>query len=324
MLVNKFGHALYHRMISELQDALTGAVEKAAKSTVSVSTSSRPYRAWGRFPRQGAGSGVVMDAKGHVLTNYHVVKGAERILVSLSDGRIVGGRVLGGDEETDIAVVQVDEATLQPAEFGDSDALKVGQPVLAIGNPLGLAGGPAVTSGVVSSLRRSLQVGNGNGLKMIQTDAAVNPGNSGGPLVDLEGKVIAVNTANIPHADGIGFAVPAKTALATAKQIIEHGRVQRPWVGIVGYDVNRRVARHYGLKASRGVLVAEITAGGPAESGGLRVGDVILSLAGESLDSVGDLVDVLRTRDIEEKVEMEVDRSGQSLRIEATLGTRPF
>ncbi|MEE8198936.1 MAG: trypsin-like peptidase domain-containing protein [Thermoplasmata archaeon] len=325
MLVNKVGPALYRLMISELQDALTGAVEKAAISTVSVSTSARPYRGWGRFPSHGAGSGVVMDAKGHVLTNYHVVKGAERILVSLSDGSIVGGRVLGGDEETDIAVVKVDdETTLQPAEFGDSDALKVGQPVLAIGNPLGLAGGPAVTSGVVSSLRRSLQVGNGNGLKMIQTDAAVNPGNSGGPLVDLEGKVIAVNTANIPHADGIGFAVPAKTALATAEQIIEHGRVQRPWVGIVGYDVNRRVARHYGLKATRGVLVAEITAGGPAESAGLRVGDVILSLGGESLDSVGDLVDALRARKIEEKIEMEVDRNGQSLRIEATLGTRPF
>ena len=324
MLVNKPTEALSIGMIRELQDALTGAVEKAAKSTVSVSTSARPYRSWGRFPRQGAGSGVVMDAKGHVLTNYHVVKGAERILVSLADGSIVGGRVLGGDEETDIAVVEVDEAALEPAEFGDSDGLKVGQPVLAIGNPLGLSGGPAVTSGVVSSLRRNLQVANGNGLKMIQTDAAVNPGNSGGPLVDLEGKVVAVNTANIPHADGIGFAVPAKTALATAEQIIEHGRVQRPWVGIVGYDVNRRVARHYGLKAHRGVLVAEITAGGPAEAGGLRVGDVIQSLAGESLDTVGDLVDVLRTRDIGEAVEMEVDRSGQSLRIKATLGARPF
>jgi serine protease Do len=265
-----------------------------------------------------------MDAKGHVLTNYHVVKGAERILVSLSDGTIVGGRVIGGDEETDIAVVKVDEKNIHPAEFGDSEGLKVGQPVLAIGNPLGLSGGPAVTSGVVSSLRRSLQVGNGNGLKMIQTDAAVNPGNSGGPLVDLEGKVVAVNTANIPHADGIGFAVPAKTALRTAEQLIEHGRVQRPWLGIVGYDVNRRVARHYGLKASRGVLVAEVTSGGPAESGGIRVGDVILSLAAETLDGVGDLVDLLRTHELGEKIEMEVDRNGESIRIEASLGTRPF
>ncbi|MFQ5985892.1 MAG: S1C family serine protease [Thermoplasmata archaeon] len=323
-LVNKSSDVLYLRMLRELQDAFTGAVEKAAKSTVSVSTSPRPMRAWGRFPRQGAGSGVVMDAKGHILTNYHVVKGAERILVSLSDGAVVGGRVIGGDEETDIAVVKVDEEKLQPADFGDSDALKVGQPVLAIGNPLGLSGGPAVTSGVVSSLRRSLQVSNGNGPKMIQTDAAVNPGNSGGPLVDLEGQVVAVNTANIPHADGIGFAVPAKTALHTAEQIIEHGRVQRPWLGIVGYDVNRRVARHYGLNASKGILVAEVTSGGPAESGGLRVGDVILSLAGETLDSVGDLVDLLRAREIGAKVKMEVDRNGQSIQIETALGTRPF
>lgn len=311
-------------MIRELQDAFTGAVEKAAKSTVSVSASPRPMRPWGRFPRQGAGSGVVMDAKGHVLTNHHVVKGAERILISLSDGTIVGGHVLGGDDETDIAVVKVDEKNIQPAEFGDSEALKVGQPVLAIGNPLGLSGGPAVTSGVISSLRRSLQVGNGNGLKMIQTDAAVNPGNSGGPLVDLEGKVVAVNTATIPQADGIGFAVPVKTALHTANQIIEHGRVQRPWLGIVGYDVNRRVARHYGLKAPRGVLVAEVTSGGPAESAGVRVGDVILSLAGESLDGVGDLVDLLRARELEEKIDMEVDRNGESIHIQASLGTRPF
>ncbi|MFQ6012762.1 MAG: S1C family serine protease, partial [Thermoplasmata archaeon] len=308
--------SFHFHMIGELQDALTGAVEKAARSTVSVSTSARPYRGWGRFP-PGTGSGVVMDAQGHILTNYHVVQGADGVLVSLSNGTIVGGRLLGGDEETDIAVVKVDGEKLPPAEFGDSDALKVGQPVLAIGNPLGLAGGPAVTSGVVSSLRRSLQVGNGNGLKMIQTDAAVNPGNSGGPLVDLEGKVIAVNTANIPHADGIGFAIPSKTALETAEQIIEHGRVQRPWLGIVGYDVNRRVARRYGLKASRGVLVAEVTSDGPAERDGIRVGDVILSLAGETLDTVGDLVELLRAHDVEKKIAMEVDRNGESLRIEA-------
>ncbi len=265
-----------------------------------------------------------MDKEGHILTNRHVVDEARRIVVTLNDGRILGGLVLGSDKETDIAVVKVEGEHLHPAEFGNSDELKVGQPVLAIGNPLGLSGGPTVTSGVISSLRRSLQMGNGNGLKMIQTDAAVNPGSSGGPLVDVEGKVVAVNTATIPYADGIGFAIPVNTALDIARQIIELGQVQRPWLGIVGYDVDRRVAHHYGLRTSRGVLVVEVTSDSPAEAAGLQVGDVVLSVDGEAVASVGDLVDVLRSRKIGDQAELEVERHGSTATVKAKLGTRPF
>lgn len=312
-------------MMSELQEAMTGAVERAGKSTVSVSTRVRPpFPPFGRYPKRGMGSGVIMDKEGHILTNRHVIDEARRIIVTLNDGRILGGSVMGGDEETDIAVVKVEGENLQPAEFGNSDELKVGQPVLAIGNPLGLSGGPTVTSGVVSSLRRSLQMGNGNGLKMIQTDAAVNPGSSGGPLVDVEGKVVAVNTATIPYADGIGFAIPANTALDIAKQIIEHGQVQRPWLGIMGYDVNRRVAHHYGLRTSRGVLVVEITSDSPAEAAGLQVGDVVVSVDGETVASVGDLVDVLKSRKIGDQADLEVERHGKTAKVKASLGTRPF
>lgn len=312
-------------MMKELQDAITGAVKKAGESTVSVSTRARPpFPPFGRHPRRGVGSGVVLDQEGHVLTNRHVVDDARQIVVTLNDGRILAGQVIGSDDETDIAVVQVEESDLVPAEMGDSDALEVGQPVLAIGNPLGLSGGPTVTSGVVSSIRRSLRMGNGNGLGMIQTDAAVNPGNSGGPLVNYEGQVVAINAATVPYADGIGFAIPINAAISIARQIIDHGQVRRPWLGITGYDVNRRVAYHYRLSANRGVLVVEITPDSPAEAAGLRMGDVILSLQEESLGSVGDLVEALRSRNIDDEVTLEVERGGKRSTVRAKLGTRPF
>ncbi len=265
-----------------------------------------------------------MDGEGHILTNRHVVDEGRRIIVTLNDGRILGGSVIGGDEETDIAVVKVEGEKLTPADFGNSDELKVGQPVLAIGNPLGLSGGPTVTSGVVSSLRRSLQMGNGNGLKMVQTDAAVNPGSSGGPLVDIRGRVVAINTATVPYADGIGFAIPINAVLSIARQIIEHGQVRRPWLGIMGYDVSRRVAHRYGLRTSRGVLVVEVTSESPAEGAGLRVGDVVLSIDGDEVASVGDLVDVLKSKKIGAEVNLEVERHGETIEAKANLGTRPF
>lgn len=312
-------------MRAELQDAFTQAVERAGKSVVSIGTMAAPYvPPWGRFPRRGIGSGVVLDAEGHVLTNKHVVDGADRILVTLPDGRILGGAVLGSDDETDLTVVRVEAPDLTPADFGDSDALRVGQPVLAIGNPLGLSGGPTVTSGVVSSLRRSFRVGNGGGLGMIQTDAAVNPGNSGGPLVDLEGRVVAINTATVPHADGIGFAIPTNVALRVAQDILAHGRVRRPWLGIVGHDVDRRVARQYGLGTTQGVLVVEVSPEGPAAESGLRVGDVVRAVDGESLGGIGDLVESLGTKAVGDTVELEVDRHGESVSVRAPLGTRPF
>lgn len=312
-------------MIAGLQDAFIEAVERAGRSTASIATLATPFvPPFGRLPRRGIGSGVVLDAEGHILTNKHVVDGAERIVVTLADGRIVGGVVLGSDEETDLTVVRVEAGDLEPAATGDSDRLKVGQPVLAIGNPLGLSGGPAVTSGVVSSLRRSLRVGNGGGVQMIQTDAAVNPGNSGGPLVDLEGKVVAITTAAMPYADGVGFAIPINTALRVARELLDHGRVRRPWLGISGQDVDRRLANQFGLAVNRGTLVVEVNPGSPAYEVGLRVGDVLLALDGEPLGGVGDLVERLRAAGVGQHVEMEVDRHGERLSLRATLGTRPF
>lgn len=311
-------------MIAELESAYTQAVERAGASTVSISVAGAfhnpPFRP---YPRRGIGSGVVMDKEGRILTNAHTVDGAERILVGLGDGRVLGGRVLGADEDTDIAVVKVDGDHLQPAEFGDSDRLKVGQPVLAIGNPLGLPGGPTVTSGVVSSLHRNIQLGDVDGLQVIQTDAAVNPGNSGGPLVDLQGRVIALNAATIPYAEGIGFAVPINVARDIAAQIIAHGKAQRPWLGVVGYDVDRRIAHYYQLPVSQGVFLVELSEGGPAGGAGLQVGDVLTSLDGRPLTAVSDLVEALRGKKIGETVEIGFERQGNK-KIRVALATRPF
>lgn len=311
-------------MIADLESAYTSAVEKAGTSTVSISVAGAihgaPFRA---YPRRGIGSGVVMDREGRILTNAHTVDGAERILVGLGDGRVLGGTVLGADEDTDIAVVRVDGDHLVPAEFGDSDKLKVGQPVLAIGNPLGLPGGPTVTSGVVSSLHRNIRLGEGDGLPVIQTDAAVNPGNSGGPLVDLQGRVIALNAATIPYAEGIGFAVPINAALEVARQIVEHGRAQRPWLGVVGYDVDRRVAHYYGLPVTQGVFLVELPENGPAAASGLRVGDVLTSVDGRALAEVSDLIEALRGKKIGDTVEVGFERQG-TRKVRVALGTRPF
>src|SRR2546425_2683707 len=312
-------------MIPALQEAYIKAVEKAAASVVNIGRSESwggpPYR-WSN--RQGVGSGVVFDTGGHILTNQHVVDDADQVLVTVSDGRVLRASVVGGDEETDIAVLKVDEEALAPAEFGDSDALRVGQPVLAIGNPLGLAGGPTVTSGVVSALRRSLRRNYGDGLKVIQTDAAVNPGNSGGPLVDLEGRVIALTTATLPFAEGIGFAIPSNAALGVARQILEHGHVQRPWLGVAGYDVDRRVAAYYGITSRQGVFLAEVSSGSPAEAAGLQVGDVLTSLGGRALGGAADLVVGLRERAIGDTIDSQAERRGQALRVKAKLASRPF
>jgi S1-C subfamily serine protease len=176
---------------------------------------------------------------------------------------------------------------------------------------------------VVSSLQRNIRLGDRDGLQVIQTDAAVNPGNSGGPLVDLQGRVIAVNAATIPYAEGIGFAIPINVARDIAGQIISHGGVQRPWLGIVGYDVDRRIVQYYQLHVSQGVFLVELSEGSPALAAGLHVGDVITSLDGHPLSGISDLVEALRGRKIGETVEVGYERGG-ARKVRIVLGTRPF
>src|SRR2546426_950090 len=221
-------------------------------------------------------------------------------------------------------LADLQNAYIQAVERAGASTVNVSTAQRPYGNPLGLPGGPTVTSGVVSSMRRHLGRGPGDGISVIQTDAAVNPGNSGGPLVDLRGRVVAINTATIPYAEGIGFAIPINAALAAAKEIVAHGHVQRAWLGLGGYDVDRRLAAYYGIASRHGVFAAEITPSSPAEAAGLQVGDVITTLGGKPLTGVADLVEALRERTIGDSIDIEAERRGQRVRAKATLGARPW
>lgn len=311
--------------IMGIEDTYCKAVAKAAKSTVSLRTANDPMGLqYGCFPSRGIGSGVILDDNGHIMTNWHVIQDSRKIIVALPDGQVVGGEVLGADRETDIAVVKVTAEGLVPAEFGDSDSLKLGQPILAIGNPLGLAGGSTVTSGVVSALSRSLRMGMGGELHVIQTDAAVNPGNSGGPMVDLNGRVVGIAAAQITHAEGISFGIPGNMAKDAAEEMIKNGRITRPWLGIVGYELNRRVAQFYGIAATRGILITEASANGPADEAGAQVGDVICGIADKEVPGMEELTAALRAQDIGDSLNLEVKRNGKKKKLQVTLGTRPF
>ena len=228
-------------MIPVNQDLIVNAVEKVSKSVVNIASVRTVHDQLFRvFPVEGVGSGVIIDERCHVLTNNHVVDEAQRLKITLTDGRMFNGKVIGTDETTDLAVIKLDSTeTLPFASLGNSDDLKIGQIVIAIGNPFGLTGGPTVTAGIVSSLNRKIQFEKGV-LELIQTDAAINPGNSGGPLVNTEGEVIAINTAKMPYAHGIGFAVPTNIAKTVMTDLIQNGRViNRPWIGI-SYSKNNK------------------------------------------------------------------------------------
>jgi S1-C subfamily serine protease len=240
----------------------------------------------------GAGSGVIVSPDGFVLTNSHVVQGARVVEVTLLDGRMLTARVLGDDADTDLALLRVDEAATLPfAPLGDSSVLKRGQIAVAIGNPLGFDA--TVTAGVVSALGRSLRSRNGRMIEdVIQTDAALNPGNSGGPLVNARGEVIGVNTAIIQGAQGICFAVAANTASFVLGEIVRHGRVRRAYVGLGAAvaSLPRRVALRLGLAQATGALVTVVERGSPADEAGVLTGDIVIGLDGREVTSAGDLV----------------------------------
>ncbi len=287
------------------------AVEAVLPSVVTVGTVRLIHASLlDLVPVQGLGSGILLDQGGHIVTNSHVVEGTREIEVGLSDGRRGLAKVRGQDPTLDVAVLEVEASGGRPPRLGDSDKLRVGQWVMAVGNPLGLVGGPTVTAGVISALGRSISSPRGLLQGLIQTDAAINPGNSGGPLLDSSGLVVGMNTAVVPAAQGIGFATPINLVLEAARQILEHGSAARPWMGLAGVPVDRRVANYYGLAVDHGVLVAQVAPGGPAAKAGIAPGDVLLGAAGEELRSTGDLQRVLQGR-----------RAGEALAVEVLRGT---
>jgi serine protease Do len=291
--------------LSALENQVTEAVERLSESVVSIDSIrvTRDFR-YGMVPIEGKGSGLIIDRNGYVITNNHVIDGATRVQVHLKDGRTLLGEVVGSDSSTDIAVVKVDADNLPAASLGDSEKLKVGQIALAIGNTLGLQGGPTVSMGVVSALGRPLPGTDFIFEGLIQTDTAINPGNSGGPLADIGGNVIGMNTAMIPFAQGVGFAIPVNTMKWVVQQILEKGRVIRPWLGISGANMNPAIARRYDLPADSGVLVVEVDTRGPAYDAGMRVGDVIIQIGSHAVKQMKDVLMALSKLAIKEEVEV--------------------
>ena len=291
--------------LSALENQITEAVERLSESVVSIDSVrvTRDFR-YGLVPIEGKGSGLIIDRKGYVITNNHVIDEATRVQIHLKDGRTFLGEVVGSDASTDIAVIKVDADNLPAASLGDSEKLKVGQIALAIGNTLGLQGGPTVSMGVVSALGRPLPGTDFIFEGLIQTDTAINPGNSGGPLADIGGNVIGMNTAMIPFAQGVGFAIPVNTMKWVVQQILETGRVIRPWLGISGANMNQAIARRYDLPADSGVLVVEVDSRGPSYEAGMRVGDVITQIGSHPVKQMKDILMALSKLAIKEEVEV--------------------
>src|SRR5437867_5298854 len=264
-----------------------------------------------RRPREDAratGSGVLVDPKGYILTNNHVIENAQDIIVRLSDQRKFTAKLVGRDPKTDIAVLKVDSPRPLPAaEIGDSDHLRVGQWAIAIGNPFGLD--RTVTVGIISATART-RVGVATYESFIQTDASINPGNSGGPLLNLDGKVIGVNTAIVAAGQGIGFSIPINEAKDVMQQLITRGKVVRGWLGIVIQDVTDQLAGSFGVKEREGVLVAEVMKGSPAEAAGLKAGDVVVELGRKPIDDPANLYRALGALKPGESVLIYVHRIG--------------
>jgi S1-C subfamily serine protease len=310
--------------LTELETQITSAVERLSESVVGIDSTrlATDYR-FGVVPVEGQGSGVIIDARGMIVTNNHVIDESTRVQVNLKDGRTFVGEVVGTDPATDVALVKINGENLPFATLGDSEKLKVGQIVLAIGNALGLPGAPTVSMGLIGALGRPLPGTDFVVEGLIQTDAAINPGNSGGPLADLDGKVIGMNTAMIPFAQGMGFAIPSETIKRIMDQIARHGRVVRPWLGISGMDVNKFVARRYNLPVEQGVLLAEVLQEGPARDAGLRVGDIVAKIGDSKVEGMKDLVGALSHLTIGDEVSVQFVRNGTSYETKLKLRETP-
>jgi serine protease Do len=263
----------------------------------------------------GQGSGFIISKDGYILTNNHVVGGADKIEVKLNDGRSFEAKLIGADAKSDVAIIKVDGDNLPTLELGDSESLEIGEWVIAVGNPFGLSA--TLTVGVVSAKGRA-NMGITDYEDFIQTDAAINPGNSGGPLVNTKGQVVGINTAIYSRSGGymgIGFAIPIKMALKIKKQLIAYGEVRRGKIGVYIQEVNADIARQLGVKQSRGVLIADVIDGSSAQAGGMKAGDIVVEMGGEKIDSAADFRNKVSLTSPGNSINLKVIRQGKMIKL---------
>ena len=275
---------------------------------------------------EGVGTGIVLDDQGHILTNNHVVEGAQRIIVTLHNEQSFDATLGGRDPQTDTAIVRIDAADLVPARLGVSAALEVGETVLAIGHALGLEGGPTVSKGVVSALGRTLPPSGQSNISIVdlaQTDASINPGNSGGPLVNTRAEVVGINTAIIPQSQGIGFSINIDDAKVVAAQLIQQGFVNRGYMGIRPFTITPSLASRNDLPASRGIYLSAVIPDTPAQAANLQAGDLIVELAGEPINNTGALSKFLMLHLPGKTVEITFFRGQVKMIAQITLGELP-
>jgi len=305
-------------LLDAYSETVTGVAESARDSVVNIRVHHGGSVGESGRPSEGSGSGFVITPDGYIVTNSHVVHAARDLKVTLANGETYTAWPIGDDPDSDLAVIRIDAPELQHIQFADSNQLRVGQIAVAIGSPLGFQ--QTVTAGVVSALGRTMRSHSGRMIEnIVQTDAALNPGNSGGPLVNSRGQVIGVNTAMIPSAQGICFAIASNTAEFVAAWLIKDGRVRRAWLGIHGQSapIHPRIGRHLGLKQNQGVLVLNVESGSPAAKAGLREGDIMIRFKGRSLAGIDELQRQLAGPEIGAESTVEIVR--HSFRLELTI-----
>lgn len=306
--------------VAFLQNTIIEASSKVAPAVVNITT----VRVGADFffnpvPQRGLGSGVIFDQKnGYILTNEHVIHQVKEIKVLLPDGRESEGKLIGSDPTMDLAVVKIKGENLPVAKLGDSDEVKVGEFCIAIGNPFGLQN--TVTFGIVSALNRPIRPDLED---LIQTDAAINPGNSGGPLINFKGEVIGINTAIIPYAQGIGFAIPINAAKEIIDELIKYGKVIRPWLGISYLPITPQVVSRFNLPVKSGLYVASVISGSPADKVGLKAKDIIRKFDGQEIKTSRDLKAFISKKKVGDEVSLTILRNKETKIIRVTLGERP-
>ena len=260
--------------------------------------------------QEGFGSGIIISEDGYIVTNAHVVAGAEEIFVILQGGQEVQARLIGADEHSDVAVIKIEKADLSVAVLGDSDKVRPGELAVAIGNPLGHDLSGTITAGVISAVNRRLLIDD-RYLDLIQTDAAINPGNSGGPLVNSRGEVIGMNTLKATGAEGMGFAIPTNVFLPLVEQLKETGQIERPWIGIMSHELTEQEASENGFP--RGILVRAVVQDSPASRAGIRPGDIITGMDDQSIETFADLRNIIELYKVGDRVEIAIWRDGEVL-----------